>query len=214
MRFQLQSRTRQSAAADAGALRVLRAARRLFLRTGGSGFSARGVAREAALSLGAVQHFYPTRAALLAAMLEFVVNEYDAAYAALFARLPLDGEARLLRLVDWLIEDSWRPPTRQFFLGFWALGCHDANAARMLDRAYAHHCANLAGFVKAARPGLADSRCHALALQLAALIEGLTVLGGLGAQRRRRGAIRAAARATVLRLIGPDAAGVSGRSGE
>jgi len=211
MRFQLQRPAHRRAGTDAGAARVLRAARRLFVRSGGAGFSARGVAREAALSLGAVQHFYPTRAALLAAMLEFVVNEYDAAYAAILARLPLDGEARLLHLVDWLIEDSWRPQTRQFFLGFWALGCHDRNAARMLDRAYAHHCANLAAFIKAARPALADARCHALALQLAALIEGLTVLGGLGAQRRTRPRVRAEARAAVLRLLGPGAAtGVSG----
>lgn len=204
MRFQLQSGARPTTAAGAGATRVLRAAKRLFVRSGGSGFSARGVAKEAGLSLGAVQHFFPTRAALLAATLESVVNEYEAAYAAIFAKLPLDGEARLLCVIDWLIDDSWRPRTRQFFLGFWALSCHDRNAARMLDQAYAHHCANLAAFVKAARRALGDARCRALALQVAALIEGLTVLSGLGAHKRARERIRGDVRAAVLRLIGPE----------
>ena len=210
MRFQLQPGARSATTAGAGAARVLRAAKRLFVRSGGSGFSARGVAKEAGLSLGAVQHFFPTRAALLAATLEAVVNEYETAYAAIFAKLPLDGEARLLRVIDWLIDDSWRPQTRQFFLGFWALGCHDRNAARMLDQAYAHHCANLAAFIKAARPGLGDGSCRALALQIAALIEGLTVLGGLGAQKRGHSRIRADVRAAVLRLIGPAAVSVEG----
>ena len=204
MRFQLQPGARSATTAGAGATRVLRAAKRLFVRSGGSGFSARGVAKQAGLSLGAVQHFFPTRAALLAATLESVVNEYEAAYAAIFAQLPLDGEARLLRVIDWLIDDSWRPQTRQFFLGFWALSCHDRNAARMLDQAYAHHCANLAAFVKAARPALGDGRCRALALQVAALIEGLTVLSGLGAHKRARERIRGDVRAAVLRLIGPE----------
>jgi AcrR family transcriptional regulator len=112
MRFQLQPGARRATTAGTGATRVLRAAKRLFVRSSGSGFSARGVAKEAGLSLGAVQHFFPTRAALLAATLESVVNEYEAAYAAIFAKLPLDGEARLLRVIDWLIDDSWRPRTR------------------------------------------------------------------------------------------------------
>lgn len=212
MRFQLQQRALRAARTEAGAARVLHAAKRLFVRGGGSGFSARGVAKEAALSLGAVQHFFPTRAALLAATLESVVNEYETAYSAIFAALPLDGEARLMRVIDWLIDDSWRPQTRQFFLGFWALSCHDRNAARLLDQAYAHHCANLAAFVKAARPALGDARCRALALQVAALIEGLTVLSGLGAHKRARERIRGDVREAVLRLISP-AAALSGRSG-
>jgi AcrR family transcriptional regulator len=133
MRFQLQSGARPTTAAGAGATRVLRAAKRLFVRSGGSGFSARGVAKEAGLSLGAVQHFFPTRATLLAATLESVVNEYEAAYAAIFAAAA-GRRARLLCVIDWLIDDSGARGRGSS----WLLGAQlpDRNAARMLDQAY------------------------------------------------------------------------------
>jgi AcrR family transcriptional regulator len=182
-------------------LHILRAAKRLFSRTGGINFSVRGVAKEAGVSLGAVQHFYPTKEKLLIAMLQYVVGGYDQNYSRLLSRLPNDGEVRLLAVVDFLVSDIWRVETRQFFFAFWALGAHSRFAQRLRDKAYEYHCNGLAQFIAAARPRLTARRRAITAMQVAALIEGTMLFAkpsaGAVARKRRVREIQAA----VLRII-------------
>jgi AcrR family transcriptional regulator len=160
---------------SAGALRILQAAIRLFIRAGGTGFTARGVAKEAGLSLGAVQHFFRTRDQLLAAMLQQFLSDYGRAYDRLAAELPFNGEARLMGALDYLIADAWRPDARRFFFNLYALSCHNPFVARLFNDVYAHHRRRIAGFIGAARPNLSEQQCYDFALQVAALLEGLMV---------------------------------------
>jgi AcrR family transcriptional regulator len=153
-------------------VRILRAARAVFLSEGGARFSARRVAREAKVSLSSVQHFFPTTNALLTAMVEYVVNSYDEAYEARAATFPFNGEARLRDVVDYLVDDLFKPDTRRFFFGWWALSCHNKVVEALLDEAYAYHRNNLAAFIGAARPALAEQRCAEIATQIVALMDG------------------------------------------
>src|SRR4029079_16348528 len=118
---------------NSSSLKIVKAAKQVFLRETDSGFSLRNVAKEAGLSLGAVQHFYPTRDKLMAAMLEFVVNEYEAAYERVFTGLPFNGEARLMGIVEYLALDITRAETRQFFFALWAFVCRNKSVASLLE---------------------------------------------------------------------------------
>ena len=80
MRFHLRAPEHRAFDENSSSLKIVKAAKRVFLRGTDSGFSMRNVAKEAGMSMGAVQHFFPTRDELMAAMLEYVVNEYEAAY--------------------------------------------------------------------------------------------------------------------------------------
>lgn len=148
---------------------------RLFIREGGSAFSARGVAKEAGVSLGAVQHSFRTKDRLLAAMLEQVLADYARTFEKLAEDLPFNGEARLLGAIDFLVADAWRPDTRKFFFNLFALSCYNAFAARRVNEVYAHHRRRIAAYIGAARPNLSESECFDLAMQVAALIEGLMI---------------------------------------
>jgi AcrR family transcriptional regulator len=184
---------------------ILRAARVLFIREGATGFSARRVAREARLSLGSVQHVFPTADSLLVAMFEYVINSYDARYQALIGKLPLDARARWRAVVDILVDDVFDPDTRRFFFGFWSLSCHNRLVGTLLKEGYAYHTANLAGFIGGVHPGLTEEQCRATARQVAALIEGWMVYTppGLAAPARRQ------LRATLVAGIGALVAGAS-----
>lgn len=185
-----------------GAMRVLRAAIRLFIRAGGSGFTTRGVAKEAGLSLGAVQHFFRTRDQLLAAMLEQFLSDYRRAYDRLAGELPFNGEARLMGALDYLVADAWRPDSRRFFFNLYALSCHSAFVARLFNEVYAHHRRRIAGFIGAARPDLTERQCYDLALEVAALLEGLMVYTAPGADSvRSREYLTELVKDSVLRLI-------------
>ncbi len=172
----------RAASATEGATRILRAAIKLFIRDGGAAFSARGVAKEAGLSLGAVQHFYPTKDRLLAAMLEQILADYSENYRKASAHLPFNGEARLLAAIDFLIADAWKPDTRRFFFNLYALSCHNAFAARCMNELFAHHRRRIAAYLGAARPHLTEDECFDLALAVSALLDGLMVFTAPGAK--------------------------------
>lgn len=185
-----------------GALRILRAAIRLFVREGGAAFTTRGVAKEAAASLGAVQHFFPTKDQLLAAMLEQVLSDYSRMYEKVAAALPFNGEARLLGVIDSLVDDAWRPDSRRFFFNLYALSCHNAFAAKLVNDVYVHHRRRLAAYIGAARPNLSEEGCFDLALQISALLDGLMIFTAPGAKAvSRRERLAEMVKDTVLKLL-------------
>lgn len=185
-----------------GALRILRAAIRLFIREGGAAFTTRGVAKEAGASLGAVQHFFPTKDQLLAAMLEQVLADYGRMYEKLTEELPFNGEARLLGAIDFLVADVWRPDTRKFFFNLYALSCHNTFAAKLVNDVYAHHRRRLAAYIGAARPNMSEEDCFDLALQIGALLDGLMIYTGPGSRSvTPRERLAEMVKKTVLKLI-------------
>ena len=151
---------------------ILLAARRVFARDGAAGFSARGVAKEAGLSLGSVQHVFPTVDALLLAMLEHVITRYDEAYQRMLEALPFDPQKRWDATQTYLLEDIFKDDTRRLFFGFWSMSCSHPLAAQLLQEAYAYHRDNLSRFIASTRPDLRQADCDLLAIQVAAMIEG------------------------------------------
>jgi AcrR family transcriptional regulator len=206
MRFHLRAPEHRAFDENSSSLKIVKAAKRVFLRATDSGFSMRNVAKEAEMSMGAVQHFFPTRDELMAAMLEYVVNEYEAAYERVFSELPFNGEARLLGVIDYLALDITRPQTRQFFFALWALSCHSSFAAELVEKMYSHHRRNLAAFVGAARPALSEAQCLEAAVQIAALIDGLMLFTAPGTKHfTSRAALARTVRAAVEKLLASSA---------
>lgn len=184
------------------ATRILRAAVRLFIREGGAAFSVRGVAKEAGISLGAVQHSFRTKDQLLAAMIQHILADYADTFEKLAEDLPFNGEARLLGAIDFLVADLWRPDTRKFFFNLFALSCYNAFAARRMNELYVHHRRRIAAYIGAARPNLSEDQCFDLAMQVAALIDGLMIYTAPGAKSvASREQLANMVKATVLRLI-------------
>jgi AcrR family transcriptional regulator len=182
--------------------KVLDAARDVFIQEGAAAFSARRVAKAAALGLSSVQHIFPTTEVLLAAMLEHVNDAYEAAYRESAAKLPFNPEARLAAAIDYLLEDLCDPDQRRFWLGFWSLSCHNEHAKALLQRSYRHHLSNLASFIGAAQPVLAESRCLDIAAQVAAQVEGMLVLVHIAGRKLTiRSPLLQGARQSILRLL-------------
>ena len=184
-------------------LRILRAAKQLFIREGFAKFSARGVAKEARLSLGAVQHFYPTAHALLAATLEYVVNAYEGGYQKLERKVPAGGEARFVKILDYLLADIWKQDSRKFFFGLWALSSHNKFAAELLHEMYAHHAKRMSGFIAEANPALSDLQRHEISIQIIAMLEGLLLFSHKpGKTLVNRAQMDRMTRITVMSMIG------------
>jgi AcrR family transcriptional regulator len=159
--------------------RILDAAREVFVRQGHAVFSARRVAKAAKLSLGSVQHVFPTTDELVTAMLEHVNDGYEAAYRDMADRLPFSAEERLKAVIEYLLGDICRADVRKFWFGFWALSCHNAYGEELLREAYRWQTNHVAGFLGAARPELSDTDCLRLSIHISALIEGMMLFTGM-----------------------------------
>jgi AcrR family transcriptional regulator len=182
--------------------RILAAARGLFIGEGWAAFTTRRVARAAGVSLGSLQYFFPSKEQLLAGTLEEVIDGYVRRYAELEGRLPARGPERLLAVVDYLVDDLWRPETRKFFLNLLALGCHDAFAARLVNDIYARYRQRLATYIAVARPDLAERECLDRGLQIATLILGTHVYTAPDARAvSSRAHLAELVRGSVQRLI-------------
>lgn len=205
MRFTIRSPEHKPFDESAGTLKVVRAAKLVFLRAGGSQFSIRGVAKEAGMSMGAVQHFYPTRDQLLAAVLEYVTNEYEAEWEQVSRDFPFNGEVRLMHAVEYLAVDILQQETRQFFFALWALSCHNKFAAALQEEMYAHHSRNIAAFVGAARPAFGERECLEAAMQIVVLIEGFMLFTAPNTKHfASRAALVRMIKHAVTKLISPD----------
>ncbi len=205
MRFTIRSPKHKPFDESAGTLKVVRASKLVFLRSGGTQFSIRGVAKEAGTSMGAVQHFYPTRDQLLAAMLEYVANEYETELERVSKDFPFNGEDRLMRAAEYFAGDILEQETRQFFFALWALGCHNKFAATLHEEIYAHYWRSMATFVGAARPNFSERECLEAAMQIVVLIEGLMLFTAPGAKHfASRAALARTIKRAVRKLISPD----------
>ena len=180
---------------------ILRAARRVFVRDGPGAFSARRVAREAELSLGSVQHVFPTVDSLLLAMLEHVITSYDDAYQRMLSELPFDPHARWQAVLGYLIEDLFDPDTRGLFFGLWSSSCTNRLAAQLMHEAYTYHRDNVARFIAEVRPDLDRSACEILALQVIALIDGSMIFTAPHSRLVSKPILIAALKASISQLV-------------
>jgi AcrR family transcriptional regulator len=185
-------------------VRILRAAVNRFTRDGAAAFTARGVAKEAGVSLGSVQHIFPSKQKLLKAMLEFKLIEYEAVFQQFMFDLPLDSETRLITMIRCLVEDTMQPNTRKFFFNLYALSCHDDLAARLLRDIYGRHQRRIASVIAAARPNLSAGQCLDFALHIISLIDGLMVHTGPRSKIiGRRDTLPGKVKDVVLLMLGP-----------
>jgi AcrR family transcriptional regulator len=221
MRFTIHSPQHKPYDEGAGTLKVVRAAKSVFLRFGGAKFSIRGVAREAKMSMGAVQHFYPTRDQLVAAMLEYVTNDYETEWERVSRDFPFNGEDRLMHAIEYLAADILHQETRQFFFALWSLSCHNKFAATLQEEMYAQHVRNMATFIGAAKPEFSERQCVEAAMQIVALIEGLMLFTAPGTRHlsSRASLVRLLTRTVKKLLLSDEAADLSadttnGRHGE
>lgn len=154
---------------------ILKAARQLFIDGGYSQMTLRQVASQVGISLSNVQHYFPSREALLQALLESVMNSYDPPLAAIRERIN-DPRQRLAAAVRYFLADVKQAETERLFVEIWSLATREPVAREIFDAMYAHHRRVLAGLIGEANPALPPATVELRAAIVAMQIEGLMLL--------------------------------------
>ncbi|MET4902902.1 TetR/AcrR family transcriptional regulator [Paenarthrobacter sp. CC6] len=167
-----------------GALRraaLLDAAEEVLVTKGNANAAMRDFAAAAGVRVGHLQHYFPTRADLIRAVLERSlerslhrlndVADVDLAPEAA-GGLGMDESQRLLTAL--LREHSDMADVRMH-LEIWALAASDEAAAGALRGFYSRYAAHVQGLVRRGRPELPDQEANAVAAAIVSLFEGAAV---------------------------------------
>jgi len=151
----------------------------VFLEEGYAGFSSRGVARRASISVGNLHYYFPSKESLLSKMFGNMVESYSEQLDALHVAGESPRE-QFVRLVSFLIHDLSSSRTSTFFPEIWALSNHDSAVAELMDEMYAWERAQIAVIVEQLAPGVDPGCREAIVLFISASIEGMTMFIGHG----------------------------------
>ncbi len=156
---------------------LLDVAAALLVEKGYSGLSFRSVASRAGVGIGNLQHYFPTRAALIHALLE---RTFEASVATLAGRPASDPDTDILAAISHVLEEQGRREPCVLFWELWALSAHDPEASAVMTGFYDRYVAHIAGLIRAARPEVEAEAAHRAGLLIAALLEGASLFRGHG----------------------------------
>ncbi|MFM7275860.1 MAG: TetR/AcrR family transcriptional regulator, partial [Gammaproteobacteria bacterium] len=145
------------------------------------------VAEAAGLSLGNLQHYYPSKELLVAAMLDRVIEGYLQRFARI-RQSASDPEVEFRELISHVFLDLGSRRTTVFFPELWSMANHDPQVAEHMERMYQRYREVLGDAIARLNPALDQATVRRLALFVSASIEGHGMFVGHG--RPWRGQIR------------------------
>lgn len=159
---------------------ILDVAMALLVERGYSNLSFRSVAASAGVGIGNLQHYFPTRADLIRAMLERAFDAFLQAISQQPATPRKQGDDDIAVAIRYVLKDQKRRESCVMFWELWALAAHDADAAAVMSHFYARYVEHIATLVRRTRPELSSLRARRAGVLIAALLEGASLFRGHG----------------------------------
>ncbi len=181
---------------------ILQISRTLLASEGYAGLSMRNVAARAGVNLSTVQHYYPSKDALLEALLLQTLQEYQGAVDQQL-RVGAGGEPlkQFEAIVDYFLDDLAHPETTSLLCELWALANRNAFAAKILDNMLTRSRKVFRNLVRALAPELAAAQGELRGALIVAQLQGLMLY--LASSRPRHAdlaGLKQAARSSLVRL--------------
>ncbi|MGR8950625.1 MAG: TetR/AcrR family transcriptional regulator [Gammaproteobacteria bacterium] len=182
---------------------IIDAAGRILIDEGYNGFTLRKVANAANISIGNLNYHYPTKTALIDAVVDVFTDRIIDGFNDVAERAGESPEKRFRAVLEYWIDDLKTEGTSVFFPEIWALSNHYDFAREAAKRSYNHAREILAGFIRDLNPRLSADEVDIHAKYFCASLEGLTVfIGHKKMWAADHGAIKSAAIENFIQLIG------------
>jgi AcrR family transcriptional regulator len=179
---------------------VLLAAEDLLTRRGAEGVSLRDVADQVGISVGNLQYYFPTRAALLDAVFERHTKTFEEQLAALLESVDEPREQMDVLVDFWLAVQHTQ--SQSFFWYLWAISAHDERAREIMDRVYGVLPKLMAGWLREIHPKLGRGDSMRRAATITSLIEGSGLFVGYGrTPQRDLTSLQTEIRTTVMSIV-------------
>lgn len=156
---------------------IIDAAIKVLIEQGYHHLSMRKAADAAGVRLGNLQHYYPTKEALVRAMLDRVIDGYLGRFERIRRRGD-DPREEFRAIVESVFLDLGRRRTTVFFPELWSLSNHEPYITPLMDQMYGRYREVLGEAIARLNPALTPLQIRRLALFVSASIEGHTVFVG------------------------------------
>ncbi|MFH8896601.1 TetR/AcrR family transcriptional regulator [Streptomyces coeruleorubidus] len=165
---------------------LLDAAETVLVDKGNASASLRAIADAAGIRIGHLQHYFPTRADLIKAVLERALDRSlerlaDATGLRVSPDDPSDirpsqGRADTADVVAVVLAEQDDPRLVRLYVEVWALAARDDDTARVVREFYQRYVTHVAALVRLNRPEWPADLCRARAETFVALAEGAALL--------------------------------------
>ena len=166
-------------AGKATAARIVVAASEVLEQQDVARFTMRNIAERADVSLANVQYYYKTREDLIEALFIELEKTYQQAYDDHLSAVSASPTDRFKAVLNFNFNDITSSKTRRFFVQLWAvIGSLDDFSGAKFGQLYAIDIAQLSFHISALVPDESQEEVTRRATLLAAVIEGLMIVGG------------------------------------
>ncbi|MFF2812694.1 TetR/AcrR family transcriptional regulator [Streptomyces sp. NPDC058000] len=190
---------------------LLDAAESVLVAKGNADASLRAIAGEAGVRVGHLQHYFPTRADLIKAVLERALDRSLTRLAETTGlrlsredpsviEVPEGGQAEPARVVAVVLAEQEDPQLVRLYVEVWALAARDDEIAAVVREFYQQYVAHVEAFVQQGRPEWSAEFCRARAETFVALVEGAALMRS-GIAGSRSGAMDAQLAQQAVQLL-------------
>ncbi len=159
---------------------ILERATAVLMRDGYSKFSLRRVAEAAAVTLGNLQYYFPSKGNLVEAMLVYVITGYVEEFNRLMAAVEGGPEEQLAAVLSHVIRDLNTKRTTVLFPELWSMANHEPGVGPYVEDMYETYRRIVAELIPRINPRLAPDQVRLLTIFITSSIEGHTPFIGNG----------------------------------
>jgi len=159
---------------------ILKTAQNILVNQGIGALSTRRVADEMGISVGNLAYYFSSKDALLEAIIDHVIDQYDTELQQESKDFPGDPTQHLEAFLRYLVEDAKRPEVRAFFYQFWGLSTNHEQIAVAREVMYQHFSTVMRDLLQAVHPTKSDIELDLMTMSMMTLVEGLHVIFGCG----------------------------------
>lgn len=183
---------------------IIKVARKLLLEGGSLEFSLRAVAAGAGISISNLQYYFPTRMAVVRAVIQPIMDVYleNLQRGLESSATPRETLEMLMRQT---VEDAKNAKDVALWWHFVSLTSTDPECAKLLHDWYDTLTRGITQLVRAVNPALKPAESAQIAMLITAMADGLAMQLGTAGRESTRG-LEARYLATVYQLVGLEAA--------
>lgn len=170
--------TGKTAKAGETVRKIIMAARQVFIEVGHAGLTQRDVADAAGIAVGNLTYHFPTKRALLDAMLLEVLADYLDDHIQQYEANPDQPLQVLLNVVESYVRNARH--SHRFFYHMWGYAGCDEEVKHKIRSYYQAVGRFVYYLVRAANPELNDTQIRRATLQLSSVEEGIKLFIGMG----------------------------------
>jgi AcrR family transcriptional regulator len=182
--------------------RILATARLLLAGEGYAALSMRSVAQQAGVSLSTVQHYYPSREALIEALLLQTFDSYQAAIDQRIARIGDGSKLDLFKaVIEYFLEELSDQVSTGLFFEISALANRHAFASHVFDTMLTRARKTLRNLIREMAPHMTSQQCEVRgALIVSQMIGLLLFISDVRPKHKELAELRREAGAAIMRI--------------